>query len=405
MDKNIVVKKEEIIGDISIDSILKTFKNNLHSVSFFFERFRGDASDIDENALKSTYEYVKNAFKKISDEDIQNNDYSRLMELSKTLKKAPKISVQNYEILSSSSFLMLNNYFEYLLADLLTYYYNKYKSSLSSKEFKISLREIGEYESIEELENNLIMKEVETMLIDLSFDGLKNHFKTKFNLKLNEDIVNWDLINECRERRHLIVHNACVVNKKYISRTNNPDNKKIGDKISITEDYFQLVYNEIKLAGLLLSYECWGSWDNEKSTNAINDMLNVCYDYLINNNTQDSKKISTYIINSIKPRNDDEENLLMRARFNYCIALKKLNDTKELNKSLSNIKIGTFSPLFKLAHSILADKDDSIIFNLIEKSYKLEEIDLDSYLEWPLFDFIREKDELNDKIVKFLSNV
>ena len=46
---------------------------------------------------------------------------------------------------------MLNNYFEYLLADLLTYYYSKYKKSLNQKEFKVSLKELEEYETVHDL--------------------------------------------------------------------------------------------------------------------------------------------------------------------------------------------------------------------------------------------------------------
>ena len=49
---------------------------------------------------------------------------------------------------------------------------------------------MAEYETIEDLEKHLILKEVETLLVELSFDGLLNHFKTKFNISLNEDIIN-----------------------------------------------------------------------------------------------------------------------------------------------------------------------------------------------------------------------
>lgn len=391
--------------EISVESILRTFKDNLHSVNFFFNKFGGIAENEDEGAMNTSYEYIKEAISKVgiqlddvNDEQNESND-DKLMKLSKILKKRPKLSIQNFNILSSSSFLMLNNYFEYLIADLLSYHYNKYKDTLSSKEFRVSLKEMAEYESIEDLEKHLILKEVESMLIELSFDGLLNHFKTKLNVSLNDDIINWDVISECRERRHLIVHNASIVNKKYISRTNNPHNKKIGDKLTIEKDYFERVFNEIKLAGLLLSYECWGQWDKDKTNAAIRDMLDESFENLTQENIDSCYKITSYI-GKIEARNEEQEDFLMRAKFNRCISLKKQNKKTELNKILSTIKVGTATPLFKLAHAVLSEKNDNIILNLVDLSYKLGEIDIDSYSEWPLFEFTRDKKELHDKIIE-----
>lgn len=409
-------------NDVSVEAILTTFKSNLSNVDFFFKRFSVIAEDEDIEIHNNAVEYITTAFKdagvELKEKDDQNETYenklsidqisnifseSQIKELGKILKKTPKLTNQNFKILSSSSFLMLNNYFEYLIADLLSYYYNKFKNTLNSKEFKVSLKEISEYESIEDLEKYLILKEVETMLVELSFDGLLNHFKTHFKISLNDEIINWDIINECRERRHLIVHNASVVNKKYISRTNNPENKKIGDKISITKQYFQDVYNEIKLAGLLLTYECWGSWDKEKATKAINEILNESFEYLIQKKFIECDKITTYV-DKIQARNDDEENILMRIKFNKCIALKKLDKKIDLNKILLSVKVGTSTPIFKLAHAILSDKNDSVIIELIEKSFKLKEIDQESYSDWPLFEFIRVKKTLNKKVLEKLKN-
>ena len=413
--KNIVVKVNDNSNtepkkkENSVESILRTFKDNLHSVDFFFRKFGDIAENEDEGAMNTSFEYIKEAFTKVgiqldNEKEEQNSiNEDKLEKLAKILKKKPKFSVQNFNILSSSSFLMLNNYFEYLIADLLSYHYNKYKDTLNSKEFKVSLKEMAEYETIEDLEKHLILKEVETLLVELSFDGLLNHFKTKFNISLNEDIINWDIINECRERRHLIVHNASIINKKYITRTNNPENKKIGDKITIDKEYFQKVFNEIKLAGLLLSYECWGSWEKDKATKANRDMLDESFENLLQNNIASCDKITAYI-SKIEARNEEQEDFLMRAKFNRSIALKKQSKKTELNKILATIKVGTSTPLFKLAHAVLSEKNDNTILELIDQSNKLNDIDFDSYSEWPLFEFIRDKKELNEKIVEKLKN-
>jgi hypothetical protein len=285
----------------------------------------------------------------------------------------------------------------------LTFYYSKYKDSLSSRELKISLKDICEHESIEELEKSLIYREVESMLVELTFDGLLDHFSKKMQIDLAEQIIDWELIKECRERRHIIVHNGSVVNKKYLTRTNNPDNLKIGDKIKVSKEYFWKSFNEFRLAGHLLSFNCWGNWDKQNIDTAIHQMLMESFEYLQINLYDSCYRLTTYS-EKITPRNEDQEDYLLRMKFNQCIALKKLGKKPELKKVLSSIKVGTSTPLFKLAHAILSDNTEKVIIGLVEQAYALEDINKTDYLEWPLFEFLRAKEKMNNKILDLLKN-
>ena len=132
-------------------------------------------------------------------------------------------------------------------------------------------------------------------------------------------------------------------------------------------------------------------------------MLDESFDSLIENELDFCNNLTSFM-QQIDPRNEQQEDYMLRAKFNMCIALKKQKKTIELNKVLKSIKVGTSLPLFKLAHGILSDKSDKILLELIDQSYKLEEFDYDSYLEWPMFDFIRSKKRLNTQIEKIIKN-
>ena len=69
---------------------------------------------------------------------------------------------------------------------------------------------------------------------------------------------------------------------------------------------------------------------------------------------------------------------------------------------MQKIKVGTAEPIFKLAHAVLSDKKDEEILNLIEQTYKLDKVDIESYREWPLFQTLRQNHELNIKIESIL---
>lgn len=408
----------------SIEKILYSFKDNLSAVELYFDRFGEIAVEEDEGASKKSAEFMEKCFEDIGidiksiEEEENNNEESAknsentngekinitekdLKKLFRSFTKHPKISEKNFEILSSSSFLILNNYFEYLLADLLTYYYFKFKNSLNSKELKVSLKDLGEYESIEELEKYLIFKEVESMLVELTFDGLLSHFKDNLSINLIEEIINWEVIKECRERRHVIVHNASIVNKKYLSRTKNPDKLKIGDKINVTKDYFKQAISEFRLAGLLLCFNCWGNWDKDNTNEAIGQLMLDSFEYLSIKDYSSCLRITKYA-EKISARNEEQEDLLLRIKFNQCIALKHLQNKQELDNLLKTIKVGTAAPIFKLAHAILSNKKQETIIELIEQTQALGDIDEDIYSEWPLFEFLRVQEKLNIKILKKL---
>ncbi|MDO6490630.1 MULTISPECIES: hypothetical protein [unclassified Cellulophaga] len=399
-------KKEKVYN---VESIYETYFENLNSVKLYFNKFGNLASGEDESIKEKSKEFFDQALSEIKEElkfveNKEDNTLSKeqvetyLTKFARKIKKQPRISPRNYEILSRSSFLMLNNYFEYLIADLLSYYYNKFKNSLNEKEFKFTLKELNEYDSIEEATKDLIVKEVESLIIDKSFNEILEHFEDKLSISLEKELIKWDEIIEIRERRHLIVHNSSVVNKKYISRTKNPFNYKIGDLVHIDKDYFFKSWSQFKLAGQLLIFNCWGNWDKDNIDNAIYEIMIQTFADLNAKNYDLVCKTCKYS-EQIEPKNEDQEDYILRIKVNNAISLKKQNKDTEVKKVLKKIKVGTATPIFKIAHNILSDKYDDLE-ELFTQAIIVDKLIIDSYLEWPIFDFVREKDEINKRLIK-----
>jgi hypothetical protein len=406
-----VEKNEEIEKNIeNVESIFNSFNENLSSVKIYFSKFGNLASGEDENIKESSDTFFKEVFadmkknkERVVNPDTQEEeeliDKEYFKNLVKRFSKRPKLTPRNYEILSRSSFLMLNNYFEYLLTDLLSYYYNKFKDSLSEKEFKVTLKELNEFENIEEATKSLILKEVESILVEKTFNELLEHFEKPLSISLENELIQWNKIIEIRERRHLIVHNSSIINKKYISRTGNPYKLEIGETLHIQEDYFENSWNELKIAGQLLLFNCWGKWDKDNTNNAIYQIMIQTFEDLKDKNHDLVRRTCEYS-NQIEAKNEDQEDYLFRIKINHAIALKKLNNQKALDKVIKTIKIGTATPIFKIAYKII-NNDFKDLPKLFKKAIVMEELNIDFYLEWPIFDFIRiEESELHKELLK-----
>lgn len=404
MDKTI--EKVNQNKTYNVETIYNSFFENLNSVKLYYNKFENLAIGEDEVIKVQSEKYFDNALdemvlemenaKKGKQEDYDFTPKASkifLTKFARKLSKQPKISPKNYEILSRSSFLMLNNYFEYLLADLLSYYYVKFKNSLNAKELKITLKELSEFETVDEAIKDLILKEVESIIIEKKFNELLEHFESSLSISLEKDIINWEEIIEIRERRHLIVHNSSIVNKKYLVRTGNPFNFKVGDIINIDNEYFLKVWKNFKLSGELLVFNCWGNWDKDNIDKAIYEILGQVFDDLKSKDYDLVFKTCKYS-EQIEPRNADQEDYLLRIKMNELIALKKLNQDKEFKNKIKKIRIGTASPIFKISYNILID-NYSNLEELFKQAIILNELNIDYYLDWPIFDFVRDKEEIN----------
>ena len=418
--------KEEEISKINL--IYEQFVLNIQSIQLFFKKFSILALEEDKSILLSKQAYMENALKKafgqkgfekimtkineekekeeeIKDdsfssisEDINKSDSSdftksNLFDLMYEMENAPKLQTKNYEILASSTFLILNNYFEFLFADLLTFHFTNNRNLIGEKNINISLNDLKNYSNIEEAYDDFLFKEVEKLLLEMTFEEIKNYFK-KLDVSLSEDFINWDIINEIRERRHLIVHNNSIVNKKYIAKSNNPYNLNIGDIANIDAGYLNKSIVEIQIAGILLIMNCWGKWEKKYATNAITEILTLTFELLQQKRNKTALRICEYVEKNIKPSNDDEENCIIRIKFNHCIALKRIDEKKVLEKKLNELRVGSMSPIFKIAKHILSD-EHKIAISLFKHSIVVDDLKIDDYLEWPVFEEIRTDNDLN----------
>jgi hypothetical protein len=397
----------------SINNVYEQFIRNIESVEAFFETFSLKAIEEDKSILESRTAHLENAILKtfgkegldnfikeiekeneeenIEKEEKQNSikdiPVEKMEDFLYRITKTPKLQDKNFEILANGAFLILNNHFEYLFADLLTFHFTSNKEVLEEKNISISLNDLKNYSTVEEAYNDILFREVEKILLDLSFDEIKNYF-TKLEVSLSENLIGWELINEIRERRHLIVHNNSIVNKKYLSRTDNPFKFEIGNQLDIKTDYLKNAIAEIKLAGIILIMNCWGKWSKENATEAVGELMDLTFELLQTNKNELVLKICEYIDKNIKPRNDDEESYILRAKINNCIALKRLDKKVILNNKLKGIRTGSMSPIFKIAKHLLKNEHKEAV-PLIKQSIIVDELKFDNFWEWPLFEDIR----------------
>lgn len=435
VNKQLEVVESKIENQKSkINSIYISYFENIQSVQLFLDKLSSKAQEEDLAIMKSYTKYVdeavensigKEAFENIKKiaknenikdqnleeenedtevtKDAENTEESIIISRRKfeqfmyLISRAPKMPTNNFIILTNGAFLMLNNYFEYLFADLLSFHFSTKTNIIEEKNISISLSELKNYSSIDEAHQDLLYREIEKLLLDLNFEEIKDYFK-KLDVHLSEDLINWDLINEIRERRHIIVHNNSIVNRKYITKSKNIFQKNEGEKIEPTSEYLKNAINEVLYAGVILIFNCWGKWDAKRSTDAISEIMDLTFKLLKDKNYNLVLRFATYVEKYIKPKCEKDEGYLLSIRINKCLSLKKMNDSS-LQNEIKNLKVSMLSPIYKVAKMLLEDdlENAKLIFNQV---IDVDDILVDQYLEWPLFEDLRNDEEINKHIIE-----
>ncbi len=403
--KTVKTKEEEMM------MIYRSFQMNLDSLKSFVDTLSPVAFEKDSNQAEEVTIIIKNAFTqigieipedgKIDKESGVTMDKEQLFFFAKQLRKIPKISVGHSRILYQSSFVLLVGYFEYLFADLLKFYYKHYPGNISDKPIQVIINELKSYDTVEDAVDYVISKEVEMILFDLTFNELIDFFNKQLKINLESNLLNWSLINETRERRHIIVHNNAIINKKYLKKSKtdflpDKDDLKIGEKISVHKDYFYLAFNEIYATGHLLIFNCWRQWIKSDTKKIYGEIMNTSFECLKQDLNNIARCISLYST-TIEAKSDEELDYLLRAKFNYLIALKQLEKNDELETQLSQMKVSTLSPIFKMAYYALKEEKEKLL-ETIPHCKLVDKMKIEWVHEWPLFKHIRKDKEFIQQI-------
>ena len=131
----------------------------------------------------------------------------------------------------------VENYLNYLSSFLFEIFTQRPECMKSSE--KVDLEFLLEHESMETLVHGIAKRKVESLSYS-SFSALASFFEDHFSLSICP-AEHFEVVNEGIETRNIIVHNRCVINRRYVEKT--------GDKLDRVGEHRDLY--ESDLAGLI----------------------------------------------------------------------------------------------------------------------------------------------------------
>jgi hypothetical protein len=267
---------------------------------------------------------------------------------------------------------------------------------------EVDLSELKNCASIEEYIDIVISNKIEALLYK-SIDKQLEFIEKDIKLDLERELIDWDIIKEATLRRHLIVHNDCRINKRYLKEVNTAKlldtrKPKEGENIDISPEYFDRVYQEISLAGNIIIQNSFRKWLKKYEQIANVDLIDLTFDGALEKEYIIAEKIGQYG----KRYNSFNNDFLFRINMNYCLALKGQGKKEELEKEIKKIDISNLSPVFVVAFHAL--KDDKVnTLKHLQNAKKVDKLEWSFILRWPLFEGLRKDKDFMSKAEKIFT--
>lgn len=189
------------------------------------------------------------------------------------------------------------------------------------------------------------------------------------------------------ERRHIIVHNNDLINRRYLKNidlsiisTKTTDPPKEGQKIQISLPYLLAIFDEIFLAGIILIQLCWRKWNKDSIDIADTTLIQTIYEALSEERWSIAERLGLYSKHCSVA--SDRNRLYLD--INYCQSLKWSGKQEQLTKELENFDITSLRPIYLVAYYALkSDKDK--FYKFVTDAITVDGMTLNDFLEWPLF--------------------
>lgn len=377
-------KIEEISSSIDpFKKIQNIFENNifLHEVSI--KEIGGHAKNYDRENIEELLKILKNL--KINKKTKFSKD-----DLKVFLSVSKKHPAQGY-LFSKNTLVSMVSTLDILFIKLFEFYYKKFPEKLSLENQTISFKDLKNINKIEDAQNFLISREIESLLIQKGLTDRLNILNKEMGLDIKTIDNEVFEIKKLIKIRNLIVHNEGLVDGEYVKRFGE-EKVKVGDYIKLSDKYLTDSLYLIYFVGTYILQDAQLHFSEGVGPDdfLLNNLLHTLiknqqygfirpiYDFALNNKIGDLNKKLIII--------------------NYCIGLKKQGKSVDhIKKVLNQEDWSVDREDFEMCKSALVDDHKSFYLYLgkIIKNNKISTAEID---DWAIFKFYKEQSKFKNMI-------
>lgn len=318
------------------------------------------------------------------------------VELTATMRTLEELHTSKaIPVLARSLFMQMFSEFDAFMGSLLKVIYLKNQDLLRGIAREITLKDLFEYKSIDEVKRSMLEKEIETFRRDSYVEQFAS-LEKKFQIPLRK-FEEYPEFIELSQRRNIFTHNDGVVSDQYIIVCERegwrfPQRPIAGDTLHVDMEYFGRALCVMSKVGFMLAHTLWSKIFPQES-DAIHDSIDSrIYQCLQHKRWRLAAELGTFALSDPMRKGVKELDLRIRT-INAAIGLKFGGRDDEARRLLGATDWSASYRDFKLAILILEEKYEDAIKIMLSIGKSGEILEQSSYYSWPLFHKFRERPE------------
>ena len=390
MSKEIVEKSDEKI-EFTLDIMVDEF---IHDILDIEECARIFITKAQKNSIKNAKKLKKDLKKATK---ILENNSNNILVHKKIRKIIKKIKRHNNSDIAStlekSLFVNLFSKFDTFIGNLISILYKNKLELFNAMNNQISVSEVLQYNSIDELREVILDKEIETIKRK-SYIEQFSELEKMFNIKLTK-FDEWANFVESSQRRNLFTHCDGIISDQYLQVCKNVNYKLnktciSGSQLKLDPKYFFNSCSRMINVAVMLTQTLWRKVLDFDIISADNHLQSVIFSFLETEHFDIALTLGKFSLNlpNISCEQIKKINLI-----NYSIALNHIGKTDAAMNTMNKEDWTATIYDFQLAHAVLNEDYEKSKKLMIRIGKTGEIIDELSYHSWPLFKDFRNKDE------------
>lgn len=310
-------------------------------------------------------------------------------------RKAVDNSTTAIKIIKRNFLVSIISQYDTYISDIIKAIFEVRPELIQNSEKQLTYSELNKFHSIQEAQDYIIEKEIETVLRESYAEQFK-WFENKLKIQLRKDLPIWQTFIEITQRRNLFVHNDGKISTQYLNvckdhQVQLNDKLKVGEELEVGLKYFDKAFKCLFEIGVKLNQVIRRHLLPDEIENADVSFLNISFELIQNNQLELARTLYDFSDKYIKKYSNDD--IKLRILLNRAQTYKWLDKEQECRDIINSVDWTARGDIFKLASKVLIDDFNNaceIMRNIGNNEKVLRKT---FYKDWPMFKKFRVTDE------------
>jgi hypothetical protein len=298
-----------------------------------------------------------------------------------------------------NTLISLVSEFDNFLSNLIKLGFKTCPNILKSSDKNIKRNQVFEFSTLDELFDNLIDKEVETVLRQSHSDQI-DYIENTFKVKDLKSIPHWDSFIEITERRNIFVHCDGKVSQQYLyicrkHQVDIPNDCQLGTILDVDSIYLIKSYLAFVNIAIILAQKMWRQLKPNEKEHADALISQTCFTLIKTKGYDSALELLEFTEANFFDKFTSGATRLTVV-LNKAQVYKWKGESKKMDNILNKLDFSTCNDEFKLAELVLRDKFSEAAGLVRKISTGSNYINEAAYREWPIFREFKQTSEFLD---------